>query len=279
MRSSLRTAARCVARSVARSPLLWSTVGTGLVRLGDLLRRSREVELTEQTALLKSSPAFANLCVLDGPFRGLRYPSRRTFGSALYPKLVGSYECEILPWLRHLQGRPYSAIHDIGCAEGYHAVGLAMLFPAARVYAYDTDPDAREACHQTAIFNGVADRLVVSGTLTPEVLCRLDPREHALVLCDCEGCELGLFTPEVVQHLAGYDLIVELHDFIDTTISRTLRERFAVTHKVALAAANARDPDRYPVLRSLPALARRIALDELRPEPMEWLLAESRAAS
>jgi hypothetical protein len=277
--SSLRTAAKRVARAIARSPLLWSTIGAGLVRLGDLMRRNRDTTVAKQTALLRSWPPLAELRVLEGPFKGLRYPSERTFGSTLYPKLVGSYECEIVPWLRRLQSRQYAVVHDIGCAEGYYAVGLALLFPSARVCAYDTDLDAREACRRTAVLNGVADRVMIGGSLASDDLLRLPPRERALILCDCEGCELHLFTADVVRHLAGCDLIIELHDFIDPTISRALRERFAETHQVAVVPTHPRDPARYPVLRSLPALARRIALDEMRPGPMEWLLAESRVGT
>ena len=279
MRQSLRTAGKRLARAIARSPLLWRTLGDFLVRLGDLLRRSRETAIAEQTALLRASPLAAGLTVHGGPFRGLRYPSGRTFGSTLFPKLVGSYECEIGPWLERLRGRPYRTIHDIGCAEGYYAAGLATLFPSARVVAYDTDPEAREACRAMADLNGVGGRVTVAGGLSAEDLRRLDPGEPALVLCDCEGCELALFTPEVARHLARWDLIVELHDFIDPAISGTLVSRFSATHRVSVAATVARDPGRYPALRALPALARRIALDELRPGPMEWLLAEAKPAS
>ncbi len=279
MRQSLRTAGKRLARVIARSPLLWRALGDFLARLGDLLRRSRECAIAEQTALLHSSPIVTDLRVLGGPFRGLRFASGRTFVGTLVPKLVGSYESELVPWLERLRERPYTAIHDIGCAEGYYAVGLAMFFPAARVFAYDSDPDAQEACRTMAALNGVAERVAVRGALVAEDLCRLDAAERALILCDCEGCELNLFTPEVVRHLAGYDLIVELHDFIEPGVSRTLTDRFSVTHRVSGTRTVARDPGRYPVLRTLPALARRIALDELRPGPMEWLLAEARTTA
>lgn len=276
MREGLKTAARRVARAIGASPVLWSGVGARLAHLGDLLRRGRQSAVQAAEATLRSSPVFADHRVLGGPFSGLRYPSLQTFGSTLYPKLTGSYECELVPWLERLRSRPYTTIHDIGCAEGYYAIGLARLFPGAKVYAYDIDPAARDACRAMALANGIAERLVVGGAVTTADLCRLDLQERGLVLCDCEGCEAALFTAEVVQHLEAYDLIVELHDFVDPAISRTLRPRFGASHDVSVVAATPRDPARFPVLRSLPALAREVALDELRPGPMEWLLAESR---
>jgi len=144
------------------------------------------------------------------------------------------------------------------------------------VVAYDTDPAARDACRATGRANGIAERLEVRGALTAADLCRLDARERGLILCDCEGCEAALFTAEVVRHLEAYDLIVELHDFVDPAISGTLQPRFGASHDVSVIATTPRDPARFPVLRALPALARQVALDELRPGPMEWLLAESR---
>ncbi len=276
MREGLRTAARRAARAIGASPLRWSGVGARLAHLGDLLRRGRQAALEDAEATLRASPVFAERRVLGGPFRGLRYPSSRTFGSTFYPKLTGSYECELARWLERLWSRPYRAIHDVGCAEGYYAVGLALRFPDATVFAYDSDPAARAACGEMAAANGVAERLVIAGALTTADLTRLDPTQRALILCDCEGCESGLFTAEAARHLAGYDLIVELHDFIDPAISGAMRERFAASHDVSTVGSAPRDPALFPVLAPLPALAREVALDELRPGRMEWLLAESR---
>lgn len=256
--------------------MLWKGVGVRLVHLGDLLRRGRQAALQDAEAALRASPLFAERCVLGGLFAGLRYPSPQSYDSLLFPKLTGSYECEIVPWLERLRSRPYSTIHNIGCAEGYYAVGLARMFPRSTIHAYDSDPAAQEACRRTALENGVADRVAVAGPVAAEDLCRLDPRERALVVCDCEGCEVALFGTGVARHLAGYDLIVELHDFIDPSVSATLRERFRATHDVATVRTVPRNPARFPVLRSLPPLAREVALDEVRPGPMEWLLAESR---
>jgi hypothetical protein len=276
MREGLKTAAHRVARAIGASPLLWSGVGARLAHLGDLLRRGRRSAVQEAELTLRSAPVFAERRVLGGPFRGMRYPSLQAFGSTLYPKLAGSYECELVPWLERLRNRPYTAIHDIGCAEGYYAVGLALLFPGASVYAYDSDPAAMDACRAMARANGIAERLAIGGALTAADLCRLDPHERGLILCDCEGCEAALFTAVVVRHLEAYDLIIELHDFVDPAISSTLRPRFGASHDVSVVATTPRDPARFPVLRALPALAREVALDELRPGPMEWLLAESR---
>jgi hypothetical protein len=62
------------------------------------------------------------MTVANGPFKGLRYPSVHTFGSALFPKLLGSYESELHPVLGGMMGNGYTTVVDIGCGEGYCAV-------------------------------------------------------------------------------------------------------------------------------------------------------------
>ena len=272
----MTTAAR-VARAVAGSPTLWAILGSRLVRVGDLLRRSR-LRATEQAeAALAASPALLERVVQAGPFRGMKYPAARSFGSTLYPKLVGCYECELHPWLQLLHGRAYTRVMDIGCAEGYYAVGLALLFPDAVVHAHDTDPQALAACREVAVANGVHERVRLGGALSTDDLIRFGAGGSGLIVCDCEGCELTLFTADAAARLADCDLIVELHDFLNPAISSTLLDRFRRTHVVRTVGTTPRSPDRIPVLRSLPPLARELAVAELRPGPMEWMLAESRS--
>jgi hypothetical protein len=50
-------------------------------------------------------------------------------GSALIPKLLGCYEAELHGVIACALNTTYDTIIDIGCAEGYYAVGLALHFP------------------------------------------------------------------------------------------------------------------------------------------------------
>ena len=72
--------------------------------------------------------------VAAGPFAGMRYAGLPS-GSTAGPKLLGSYESEIAAWIEGLCGARLDTIVDVGCAEGYYAVGMAMRCPAARVLA------------------------------------------------------------------------------------------------------------------------------------------------
>lgn len=70
------------------------------------------------------------LKVIKGPFEGMKYPSLRAAGSALVPKLIGTYEIELTPYIMKIIEKNYSIILNIGSAEGYYAVGLALRSPS-----------------------------------------------------------------------------------------------------------------------------------------------------
>lgn len=205
--------------------------------------------------------------VLSGPFAGMRYVSG-SVGSVLSPKLIGCYEAELAPILEGIRVRGYPVVIDVGCAEGYYAVGLAIGLPSARVFAFDLDERARLLCAEMAALNEVAERVVVEGACDVARLRRL-PLAGALLICDCEGFEIELLQPDLAPGLKRCDLLVELHDGRDPRITPTLRERFAPTHDIALIASTARDPDAYPAVHFLPAASRRLAVCEFR-SPQQW---------
>jgi len=207
------------------------------------------------------------LVVLSGPFAGMVYVAE-TAGNSL-PKLLGSYEAELRQWVTAIINTGYGKIINVGCAEGYYAVGLALRVPETRVFAFDIDPRARQLCEKMAEVNGVSERVVVRGECNCERLdALLDDR--SLVICDCEGCELGLLDPGRVPNLRVSDVLVELHDFIDRSISPTIISRFADTHDISIISSLERDPSTYPALETFNDWDRHVAVAEFRPEQMQW---------
>ncbi len=236
---------------------------------------AQESDLDAELARLSLS----DLSVRHGPFAGMRYPSARSFGSTLLPKLIGSYEQELHPVIAAL-GADYSAIVDIGCAEGYYAVGMALRNPGAHVYAFDTNADAQRQCLATARENGVESRVTVAGLCDADTLRRLPLGPHALVICDCEGYERQLLDDRMAEHLRDHDLIVETHDFIDIEISTAIKRALAGTHDLT-SIYSTDDIQKaltttYPETAALPLEQRRLALREGRPCIMEWVVARSR---
>jgi hypothetical protein len=209
--------------------------------------------------------------VQGGPFAGLRLPRGGSWGT-FAPLLVGSYESEVHSLLEELIASSPARIINVGCAEGYYAVGLALRLPNAEVHAFDIDDRARQLTRYTADVNGVAERVHVRATCTVEVLEKLLTPESLLVM-DCEGCELELLQPDLVPSLRDATVLVELHDFIDPEISSIVLTRFRETHAAQRLTVGNRVIGDYPILRRLRRADRAAAIDEGRPtepHPMEW---------
>ena len=223
------------------------------------------------------------LRVLNGPFRGLHYAEAAAAGSVIVPKLLGSYEHELHGALLRLMASSYSDIVDIGCAEGYYAVGLGRHFEHARIHAFDSDSRARRLCRQMAWLNGVAGRMTLSGRCDEPTLLALLTRmvgARVLLVCDCEGFEAALFSERVVAQLAPHDLVIEVHERLHPELAAILRRRFEASHEV-LAIDSTDDGRRlrqrlWFELAAYDAPTRRRLLSEGREGLMEWLVLTAR---
>ena len=168
--------------------------------------------------------------VVAGPFRGMSYLPL-ALGSALPPKLLGTYERELHPWIEEIALRLYATIHVIGCAEGYYAVGLALRSPASTVHAYDLHPQAPGLLRRLAARNGVSRRVTFRGLFSAAALA--DPQTPpALLVCDIEGDEVELLDPAQAPGLLAVDMLVEVHDAGTGSIEGLLESRFQTTHQI-----------------------------------------------
>lgn len=215
--------------------------------------------------------------VRRGPLRGLVYAASDggPWSNDVVSKLAGTYERELHPALEEWVAAGYRHVVDVGCAEGFYAVGLARAMPAATVHAFDVDERAREACATLARANGVEDRVRIAGRCDAAALCTL-PRHGVALLADCEGCERTLLDPRSAPVLRGWAMLVELHEFLDPSIAAELGERFACTHELDLIEERPRDPDTLQELAFLSAKARALVLSERRPARMRWAVLRPR---
>lgn len=77
--------------------------------------------------------------VLQGPLRGLDF-TEQSAERCHIAKLLGCYEQPLQPYITTAIEKDYATILNIGCAEGYYAVGLARAMPGTTSLALDTDP-------------------------------------------------------------------------------------------------------------------------------------------
>lgn len=214
--------------------------------------------------------------VMSGPLKGLDFLPQSAEGCHV-AKLLGCYEQPLLPYIEHAIQANYPTVLNIGCAEGYYAVGMARRMPHTSVRAFDLNPKAQETCAALAARNGVADRVGIGALFAPADFATY-ANQRVLVLCDIEGAERQLLDPEIAPALAAMDMIVESHECLVPGVTRQLIERFASTHAVTVVQDNGQRqiPDAPAWFNSLAHLDQLLATWEWRSGPTPWLVMKAR---
>ena len=211
--------------------------------------------------------------VLTGPFAGMVYVTQAK-GSALMPKLVGSYEAELHPLIEQIVSADYDTVIDVGCAEGYYANGLALRLPNAHVYAFDIDIDAQELCRGMSKLNGIENRVSISGKCGTDEMNTLLTKS-SLIVCDCEGFESELLRPDLATNLKFADILVEFHEHLSSGLTSLLLSRFRETHHATIVTAVDRNADDYPQIRLTEPESRQLAVSEFRVNGQQWAFLKS----
>jgi hypothetical protein len=215
----------------------------------------------------------AGACVYSGPFGGMVFASPES--PAKY--LLGTYELELAPWVAQLCRISFDTIIDVGAEMGYYAVGLARLWPAARIVAFEADEKFHPSIRDMARVNGVAGRLTVCGSCEPHLLsAAIEGSACCLIVMDCEGGEKGLLDPRAIPTLEKCHILVELHEFIFRDIAAIVSARFNQTHEISEVWSRTRTSADFPI--PLPrSFQHRLlqkyfvsSMNEGRPERMRW---------
>lgn len=219
---------------------------------------------------------FTNLAVAAGPFAGLVYPRIESAGSMVAPKLLGTYESEISTILDDGFFEKYKVCLDVGCAEGYYAVGVALRNPSVKVFAYDISSKAREMCREMARINGVEGRVTVCGEFKPNDL-RSFFNKRTILISDCEGFEREIFTHPILDGAVGIDFLIEVHEHMGAKLANILAE-LKSTHSCrvygSLWDVSKGNLYRTNVTDSMPISERVLIFAECRSVKMHWVYAQ-----
>ena len=216
--------------------------------------------------------------VMQGPLQGLDFLTQSAEGCHI-AKLLGSYEQPLQPFIEAAIAENYPTILNIGCAEGYYAVGMARRMPSTRVLAHDLNPKAQEVCAELAQKNQVADRVTVGGLFSPEDFAPY-ANQRVLLMCDIEGAERELLEPSIVPALKGMDIIVESHECLIAGITQLLIDRFKATHDITLVQDDGQRQLVTPPawFLNLAHLDQLLATWEWRSGPTPWLVMKPKSA-
>jgi hypothetical protein len=167
--------------------------------------------------------------VLNGPFKGLKYPDSKSFGSSLYPKLIGSYEIELEKYINKFIEKNYDKIFIIGCAEGYYCNGFGQKSPNSKIYCFDILNEAVNFCEDMASLNGNLNVSSIASLFDPQKF-NITQEEKVLIICNIEGSEYDLFTQENINKFSNIDLLIECHDFYNVGLTQHLKNLFMDSH-------------------------------------------------
>lgn len=235
----------------------------------DYATRVRRVELTQVIA------QNFNNTVQSGPFAGTSILLQQNWGDGdIAPKLLGVYEQELHQYIEQIIDTRPEVVINIGCAEGFYAVGMASRLPDSRVIAFDIDKASLLIASRNAINNNV-DNIEMGESCQPENLeFLLENYSTGVVISDCEGFELTLLNPALVPSLARCHMLVECHDMIIPGITDALCERFIGTHFITKITQSGRNPYSLLWLEKLTDTDKWALMNELRGETMHWLFME-----
>jgi hypothetical protein len=233
-------------------------------RLQAIRSRRFQLRFLARQGLLDASLSYIErngVIVKYGPFAGTVYPMAAATSRHAIPKLLGTYEQELHHIIDACGRRRYDVIIDIGSAEGYYAVGLAKLLHT-QVLAYEPEPIERSLCAEAARLNGVEGLVEMRELFRPSDISLF--REcRVLCVCDCEGFEAKIFTPQTVADVAKWDILVELHG--------EASEKLAALHwpQATTVISSGSPRSVYPELAGLGDQGR--LLSEYRTERQRWL--------
>jgi len=264
----------------------WKAAAWNTVRNEIDAQQQKKVLLKKQRNQELARDFFEELIVKTGPFKGLEYVQVESVCSAILPKLAGTYEAELHGFFKHVSESSYEAIVDVGCAEGYYAVGLSRLLPDTPVFAFDLSAKARRLCKEMAAKNGVADRVQLCEVFFPEFAESLNstsPGSH-LYIFDVEGAETLFFEgTDLVKDLSASDVVIECHDFVSPGITQRILDCLSPTHDTKCIRSSGdifRPMDFCPsFLASEPFAIKQEILSENRPAEMRWVIAKSRCSA
>ncbi len=258
--------------------IYWLLKHSFFMKLAELISREAGIIIRKrgEEKFLKWRFNMRDIRVLGGPFGGMNYIYPLSRDTIYIPKILGAYESEMHPFVEAICKRGYDTIINIGAAEGYYAVGLAIRNSNTMIHAYEANERTRDDLVRNIDLNNVAARVVVHGKMTLEEMKAIQLNESTLVLCDCDGQEVPLIDPEKFKGLRKCDLLVELHEYeiSGPTISELFQQRFSQSHDMVFRNLRKRDMRPYEVIpefKDLKIIEKEALLSEGRQFSIGWV--------
>ena len=216
--------------------------------------------------------------IQQGPLKGFVIGNAVRWGPGdVAAKLFGLYEQEVLA-IVEAAALKRSDLINLGAADGYYGVGLVAANVFRRSICYEVSERDREYLKTSAEQNGVSERVRILGRASNafgrEARDMGVSLERALVLCDVEGAEFGIFDDECLEALRDSEIVIELHDFLvddGRDALQLLIDRAGRHFNARIFKTGFRNLSGIPELDSLSDSDRWLVCSEGRGKMMAWL--------
>lgn len=212
--------------------------------------------------------------VAYGPFKGMSLTETAFWGTLDHTgQILGTYERHIIDYILSLELADDSPFIDVGAADGYHAVGMALTGRFAKVIAFELTDLGRQSLAERAKANGV--EIDIREAATSSTIEALVQQHHGgVILIDIEGAEYDILTSNTLHSLRNFNVIVELHvKRAEDNHRRELLIQRAGKHFHASILRRAPFPvDKFRELDGFDDHHRMLAFSEGRVNSMPWLV-------
>ncbi|MBF9059802.1 hypothetical protein HKCCSP123_11475 [Rhodobacterales bacterium HKCCSP123] len=205
--------------------------------------------------------------VAHGPLKGMKFAAEGWWGGAdLNAKILGIYEKHVLEKICASVTSPSAVFIDIGCADGFFAIGAVYAGIFDKAYAFDIAKEARSQTRLNAEINGLAERVVVESEASTETIKSICyEHDEVFTLIDIEGAEFDYLTDELLDVLNSCKIIIELHPWVTSDdVREAFFQRVSQHFNVSYLAHSPVNIHQFPELERFSDDARCLCLSENR---------------
>jgi len=222
----------------------------------------------------------SNSKVMSGKYKNTHLENISHWSKFDYaPKLLGLYEEQIQNLIVDIQKKKnLKTLINIGCGDGYHALGLVKNKFFDKSICYEISLEARNILETNIKKNNLYDKFIIRKEANIDEIKKDLQKlksEETLFLIDIEGTEFTLFKDEDLNFLKKSYLVIEDHNFLIK--DNELKEKFYLSlHKffnVEFIENGPRNPFiiQNDFLDQLNDDSRFLLLSEGRPQKMRWI--------
>ena len=222
----------------------------------------------------------SNSKVMSGKYKNTHLENISHWSKFDYaPKLLGLYEEQIQNLIVDIQKKKnLKTLINIGCGDGYHALGLVKNKFFDKSICYEISLEARNILETNIKKNNLYEKFIIRKEANIDEIKKDLQKlksEETLFLIDIEGTEFTLFKDEDLNFLKKSYLVIEDHNFFIK--DNELKEKFYLSlHKffnVVFIENGPRNPFiiQNDFLEQLNDDSRFLLLSEGRPQKMRWI--------